>query len=139
MFYITDIGIFETYKNDSESTIDYLSAFDVFKRRRINLIENSFEKKSNERFLSNGRYFDANETDRTALIGSITAGVDTYYKSYSDLTENEGFWNIYTTNQLKQILNDGRVKLIQLIQKRDTLITGIKASLTEGEVLTYVW
>lgn len=140
MYYVTDNDITEIKPSDNfESVLTESSALDVFKRRRINLIQNSFDSDSTTRFKSGERYFDATETDRTALIGSITAGVDTYYKSYSDTVETIGAWNLYTTQELTTILNDGRIKLISLIQKRDTLIFGIQNSKTKEEVLNYVW
>ena len=145
MYYITDNDIIETLVNNAEKSPNYNSALEILKRRRSTLINNSYQSEVDGRFLSygfdsvNGRWYDSKDTDRSNLIGVVACGKDSYYKCYANQTDKNGTFEFHTINQLKNILNDGRQKMIELIQKKGIKISQIESATTKEGIVSISW
>lgn len=143
MYYINDNEITENKIENYESTTSYENAISILKRRKETQILNSYQNEVDNRFSSNAintiKWYDSKEIDRNSLIGVVATNQDSYYKCFSTQTEIDGQWVLHTIEQLKNVLNDGRLLMIQLIQKRDSLISQIKNAETEEQIISINW
>ena len=143
MFYITDNDITESYTNNSETTLEYSTALEILKRRRSSLIKTAYQNEVDGRFSSNAtgsiKWYDSTDTDRNNLVGVVACGVDSYYKCYTTQLDSNGQWLLHTIDQLKNVLNDGRLIMIGLIQKRDSKLLEISNATNKEQIVGVVW
>lgn len=143
MYYVTDNDILETFIDGAESSPNYDSALDILRRRRSTSINTSYQNEVDGRFSSNAigstKWYDSKQEDRNDLVGVVASGQDSYYKCFTSKTDMDSQWVLHTLDQLKTVLNDGRLLMIQLIQKKDTLLNDLKVATNKQEILNVVW
>lgn len=82
--------------------------------------------------LGEENFYQSEEVDQLNLIGVVSGGVDDYFKCALATTPTVFEYKLHTIAQLKQVLNDGKVKKLQLLQKAALLKEQIKNSTLEN-------
>jgi len=84
------------------------------------------------------RKYDAGPDDQLNLVGVVALNSD-YYYSCRDPDTLIKEYVLHTADQLKQVLADGAVIKLQLLQKFNTLRAQVTAMTTLAEVTAVTW
>ena len=90
--------------------------------------------------LGTTRTYKSKELDQLNLIGVVTGGTDDYFKCAKTVS-GKLVWSyeMHTSVQLKQVLNDGKAHKQVLLQKAGTLKAKVDLAKTQAELDLIVW
>jgi len=91
--------------------------------------------------LGSAHTYQSEQTDQLNLVGAVTAGTDDYFKCGVTDANGNITWNyeLHTIAQLHQVLADGKVYKLALLEKANTLKVQVANATNIADIEAIVW